>query len=78
MVSCEPDRAQTKDLRGFGGTMPAGFQNRVEMRVVMKSYGPSVKFFTSAMQVVCALRDAIAGRRFNSDSIIPPTDRSFH
>ncbi|KAJ2936681.1 hypothetical protein H1R20_g420, partial [Candolleomyces eurysporus] len=61
MVSCEPGRGQTKDLRGFGDTIPTGFHNRVETRIVMKSYGKSVKYFTSAMQVVCALRDAIAG-----------------
>ncbi|RXW17451.1 hypothetical protein EST38_g8398 [Candolleomyces aberdarensis] len=61
MVSCEPDRGQTKDLHGFGDTIPAGFHNRVETRIVMKSYGKSIQYFTSAMQVVCALRDAIAG-----------------
>ncbi|KAJ2920049.1 hypothetical protein MD484_g277, partial [Candolleomyces efflorescens] len=63
MVSCEPDRAQTKKLRGLDAVTPAGFENRIETRVVMKSYGLSVKFFKSALQVVCALRDAIAGDR---------------
>ncbi|KAJ2919616.1 hypothetical protein MD484_g792, partial [Candolleomyces efflorescens] len=61
MVSCEPNRGETKSLREFGSVMPKGFQNRVETRVVMKAYGKSITCFTSAMQVFCALRDAIAG-----------------
>jgi hypothetical protein len=61
MVSCEPGRDETRNLRGFGPVLPKGFQNRVETRLVMKAYGKSVTYFTSAMQVLCALRDAIAG-----------------
>ncbi|RXW18343.1 hypothetical protein EST38_g7503 [Candolleomyces aberdarensis] len=61
MVSCEPDRGQTKDLRSFGDEIPTGFQNRVETRVVLKHYGPPIMKFTSPKQVLCALRDAIAG-----------------
>ncbi|KAJ2927859.1 hypothetical protein H1R20_g9244, partial [Candolleomyces eurysporus] len=61
MVSCEPNRDETKNLRGFGGALPREFHNRVETRLVMKAYGKSVTRFTSAMQVLCALRDAIAG-----------------
>ncbi|KAJ2928390.1 hypothetical protein H1R20_g8695, partial [Candolleomyces eurysporus] len=61
MVSCEPDRGQTKDLRGFRDTIPTGFQNRVDTRVVIKQYGPPIMEFTSPKQVLCALRDAIAG-----------------
>ncbi|KAJ2919615.1 hypothetical protein MD484_g793, partial [Candolleomyces efflorescens] len=61
MVSCEPNRDETRNLRQFGSATPKGFQNRVETRVVMKAYGKSIACFTSAMQVFCALRDAIAG-----------------
>ncbi|RXW23021.1 hypothetical protein EST38_g2829 [Candolleomyces aberdarensis] len=61
MVSCEPDRGRTGDLRGFGNTVPAGFQNRVDTRVVIKCYGQPVREFNSPKQVLCALRDAIAG-----------------
>lgn len=66
MVCCEPDRCETKDLRGFGDTSPPGFQNRVESRIAMKSYGKLINSFTSAMEVVCALRDAIAGKYISS------------
>ncbi|KAJ2913695.1 hypothetical protein MD484_g6740, partial [Candolleomyces efflorescens] len=61
MVSCEPGRGETKHLRGFNHAIPAGFQNRIETRVVMKAYGKPLDNFTSAMQLLCALRDAIAG-----------------
>ncbi|RXW13914.1 hypothetical protein EST38_g11942 [Candolleomyces aberdarensis] len=61
MISCEPDRDETRNLRGFSGAPPREFHNRVETRLVMKAYGKSVTRFTSAMQVLCALRDAIAG-----------------
>ncbi|KAJ2914317.1 hypothetical protein MD484_g6091, partial [Candolleomyces efflorescens] len=61
MVTCEPDRCDTRSLRGFGGTSPVGFRNRVETRIVMKAYGKSIRKYTSAKQLFCALRDAIAG-----------------
>lgn len=64
MVSYEHDRDETKNLRGFGDCCPAGFQNRVETRVVTMAYGKSVKNFTSAMELLHALRDAIAGKLF--------------
>ncbi|KAJ2913149.1 hypothetical protein MD484_g7249, partial [Candolleomyces efflorescens] len=62
MVSCEPDRCDTKSLREFSDVVPAGFRNRIETRIVMKSYGKSIRKFTSAKQLFCALRDAIAGQ----------------
>ena len=62
MVSCEPNRGQTKDLRCFDGPFPAGFQNRVATRLSMKSYGDPITRFTSAKQLLYALRDAIAGK----------------
>ncbi|KAJ2926472.1 hypothetical protein H1R20_g10624, partial [Candolleomyces eurysporus] len=61
MVNCEPDRCETKTLRGFGDALPAKFQNRIESRIVMKTYGKPVAKYTSAKQLFCALRDAIAG-----------------
>ncbi|RXW20941.1 hypothetical protein EST38_g4922 [Candolleomyces aberdarensis] len=61
MVTCEPDRCETKSLREFGDVLPAGFRNRIETRIVMKTYGKSVCRYTSPKQLFCALRDAIAG-----------------
>ncbi|KAJ2913166.1 hypothetical protein MD484_g7250, partial [Candolleomyces efflorescens] len=61
MVSCEPDRCDTMSFRGFGDVVPAGFRNRIETRIVMKAYGTSIRKYTSAKQLFCALRDAIAG-----------------
>lgn len=59
MVSYETKRGETKDYRC---TSTIGqYPNRVSMRIVMKSYGKSVEFFTSALQLLCAIRDAIAG-----------------
>ncbi|RXW15440.1 hypothetical protein EST38_g10415 [Candolleomyces aberdarensis] len=63
MVSHEPDRGQTKELRGFGNVYPGDFENRVETRLVMKCYGDPIVGFTSAKQLLCALRDAIAGHK---------------
>jgi hypothetical protein len=62
MINCEPDRCETKSLRGFGDASPAKFVNRIESRIVMKAYGKSVARYTSAKQLLCALRDAIAGK----------------
>ncbi|KAJ2912077.1 hypothetical protein MD484_g8335, partial [Candolleomyces efflorescens] len=61
MVACEPDRRNTKSLRGLGNLTPAGFRNRIETRMVIKAYGKSIKKYASAKQLFCALRDAIAG-----------------
>ncbi|KAJ2913152.1 hypothetical protein MD484_g7263, partial [Candolleomyces efflorescens] len=62
MVNCEPDRCETKSLRGFGESPPRKFRNRIESRIVIKTYGRSVDRYTSAKQLFCALRDAIAGK----------------
>ncbi|KAJ2914986.1 hypothetical protein MD484_g5414, partial [Candolleomyces efflorescens] len=43
--------------------MVSSFENRIDTRVVMKHYGRSIIHFTSAKQLLCALRDAIAGHR---------------
>ncbi|KAJ2912079.1 hypothetical protein MD484_g8337, partial [Candolleomyces efflorescens] len=63
MISFEHDRDQTKRLRGFGDFVPQGFHNRIETRIVMKAYGKSLRYFHSARQLLCALRDAIAGHQ---------------
>ncbi|KAJ2914987.1 hypothetical protein MD484_g5415, partial [Candolleomyces efflorescens] len=60
MVSCEPDRGQTRNLRSLEQDRPVPVENRVEARIVMKYYGRSIVYFQSAKQLLCALRDAIA------------------
>jgi hypothetical protein len=62
MVSCEPNRGQTKDLRSFEAELPANFQNRVESRVIIKLYGQPISKFSSARELLCSLRDAIEGK----------------
>ncbi|KAJ2926456.1 hypothetical protein H1R20_g10630, partial [Candolleomyces eurysporus] len=61
LVSSEPDRCETKNLRCFGDSVPPGFHSRIDTRTVMKACGKPIKRFTSAKQLLCALRDAIAG-----------------
>ena len=59
MVSYETGRG---DTQGFRCPTTAGqFHNRSAMRVTMKSYGRPIEFFTSLTQLLCAMRDAIAG-----------------
>ncbi|KAJ2912010.1 hypothetical protein MD484_g8405, partial [Candolleomyces efflorescens] len=62
MVTCDLDSGQTKELRGFT-VVPATFVNRVATRIVMKRCGDSIVRFASAKQLLCALRDAIAGHK---------------
>ncbi|KAJ2936680.1 hypothetical protein H1R20_g421, partial [Candolleomyces eurysporus] len=73
MVSCEHNRDETKNLRGFRDVSPPSFYNRVETRIVMRAYGKSLKNFTSAMQLLCALRDAIAGKCIQLNDFIDLT-----
>jgi hypothetical protein len=62
MISYEDNRAQTREFRGDTSTFPqSSFQNRRNIRIVMKAYGPSIDNFTSIEQLLGALRDAIAG-----------------
>ncbi|KAJ3533032.1 hypothetical protein NMY22_g7501 [Coprinellus aureogranulatus] len=61
MVSCEEDRGQTKTMRC--PSTVGRFQNRVFERVVMRSYGKPLEFFQSVLQLLCAIRDAIAGHQ---------------
>ncbi|RXW13102.1 hypothetical protein EST38_g12751 [Candolleomyces aberdarensis] len=63
MVSHGPERGQTKDFRGFENDFPGDFENRMETRLAMKCYGDPIVEFTSAKQLLCALRDAIAGHK---------------
>lgn len=62
MVSCEPARGETKDIRC--PSTAGQYYNRVSTRVVTKAYGKPIEFFTSLLQVLCTLRDALAGKRF--------------
>ncbi|KAJ3524656.1 hypothetical protein NMY22_g10901 [Coprinellus aureogranulatus] len=59
MVDCEHDRGETKDYR-CRSTIDL-YENRISTRVILKSYGPPIEFFTSPIQVLCAIRDAVAG-----------------
>ncbi|RXW17057.1 hypothetical protein EST38_g8800 [Candolleomyces aberdarensis] len=64
MVSYEENRIQTKDFRGNVEKLEKStFHNRTSTRIVMKAYGPSIENFSSVMQVLAALRDAIAAHR---------------
>lgn len=59
MVSYETGRGETKDYR-CASTL-GQYPNRAAMRTMMKSYGKSIEHFTSVLQLLCAIRDAIAG-----------------
>ncbi|KAJ3499925.1 hypothetical protein NMY22_g19439 [Coprinellus aureogranulatus] len=59
MVDSEHDRGETKDYR-CRSTIDL-YENRISTRVILKSYGPPIEFFTSPIQVLCAIRDAVAG-----------------
>ncbi|KAJ2918856.1 hypothetical protein MD484_g1474, partial [Candolleomyces efflorescens] len=64
LVSYEVNRGQTVDFRGDTSTLnSSAFQNRTSVRIVMKAYGRTLGNFTSAEQVLGALRDAIAAHR---------------
>ncbi|KAJ3504903.1 hypothetical protein NMY22_g17766 [Coprinellus aureogranulatus] len=59
MVSCEPSRGEVEDFRCPSTT--GKFYNRVFTRVVTKAYGKPIECFASMLEVLCALRDALAG-----------------
>jgi hypothetical protein len=61
MVSFEPNRGETKFLRGGCGISHEDFHNRIAIRIVLNSYGDSIENFKSAKQLLRALRDAIIG-----------------
>ncbi|KAJ2915915.1 hypothetical protein MD484_g4500, partial [Candolleomyces efflorescens] len=73
MISYEADRRQTKDFgvsRYFPGKgrkkssmRIAIAQNFIQSRVVVEKYGLDLRYFESEKQLLCAIRDAIAGLR---------------
>ncbi|KAJ2936674.1 hypothetical protein H1R20_g424, partial [Candolleomyces eurysporus] len=63
MISFEYNREATAQFRDFGNSPHPLFRNRIAMRVVLDSHGKSIKHFKSPKELLCALRDAIAGHR---------------
>ncbi|KAJ3548038.1 hypothetical protein NMY22_g1427 [Coprinellus aureogranulatus] len=61
MVCYEAARGETKDFRC--PTTDGQYFNRASTRIVMKAYGKPINFFTSTLQVLSAIRDAIAGHQ---------------
>ena len=59
MVAYETGREETNDFRC--PSTAGKCHNRVATRTMMKSYGKSIEYFASVLQVLCAIRDAIAG-----------------
>lgn len=59
MASYETDSAETKDSRC--SSTVGGYRNRVAARITTKSYEKTIENFTSKLQVIRAIRDAIAG-----------------
>ncbi|KAJ2932336.1 hypothetical protein H1R20_g4757, partial [Candolleomyces eurysporus] len=62
MISCEEDRVQTKDFGVFREDDPE-CMNFIQSRMVMERYEHHLFAFSSERQLLCALRDAIAGHR---------------
>ncbi|KAJ2922221.1 hypothetical protein H1R20_g14874, partial [Candolleomyces eurysporus] len=73
MVSHEGNRRQTKDFgvsryfspkdRKKSSMKISVAQNLILSRVVMERYGRDIRYFESEKQLLCAIRDAIAGHR---------------
>ena len=59
MVSYETGWGETKDFQ-CPSTI-GSFQNRVATRLMMRAYGRSIEHFTSVVQMLSVIRDAIAG-----------------
>lgn len=60
LVAHEEGRGQTKDYRC--PTISKEYFNRVASRMMFKAYGGPLRTFTSALQALVAVRDAIAGK----------------
>lgn len=63
MISYEGARAQTKDF-GVAEYIPPEVrpcENKIQSRLVLEKYGPHLFCFQSERQLLCAIRDAIAG-----------------
>lgn len=73
IISYEGDRRQTKDFgvsryfppkdRKKSSMKTAMAQNLIQSRVVVERYGRDIRYFESEKQLLCAIRDAIAGKR---------------
>jgi hypothetical protein len=63
MISFEFNRGETAQLRKSGDSPHSSFRwyNRIATRIVLDSHGRSIKHFKSPKELLCALRDAIAG-----------------
>ncbi|TEB21857.1 hypothetical protein FA13DRAFT_1819279 [Coprinellus micaceus] len=61
MVSSESCRGEVKDMR-CPSTI-GQYHNRIATRVTTKSYGPPIYRFTSVVQLLSAIRDAIGGHQ---------------
>ncbi|RXW16286.1 hypothetical protein EST38_g9566 [Candolleomyces aberdarensis] len=62
MISCEEDRVQTRDFGVFRED-DSDCMNFIQSRMVMERYEHHLFAFSSERQLLCALRDAIAGHR---------------
>ncbi|TEB14491.1 hypothetical protein FA13DRAFT_1572513, partial [Coprinellus micaceus] len=62
MISYEQGRCETKYFRC--STTTGQYYNRVATRIVLKSYGRSIVSFTNILQVICAIRGAIADKYY--------------
>ncbi|KAJ2914713.1 hypothetical protein MD484_g5718, partial [Candolleomyces efflorescens] len=76
MISYEADRRQTKDF-GVSKYFPGKGRKKssmriaiarsfIQSRVVVEQYGLDLRYFESEKQLLCAIRDAIAGTFSNS------------
>ncbi|KAJ2914980.1 hypothetical protein MD484_g5412, partial [Candolleomyces efflorescens] len=61
MMSYESNRGETKDFRETGTTSHQDFQNRIETRIVMSSYGEPIVTFKSPIELLSVLQDAMKG-----------------
>ena len=62
IISYDSAREKTKNFRGFRNSSSyASFRNRIAIRIVLDALGRSIKNFRSAIELLCALRDAIQG-----------------
>lgn len=66
----ETDRANTQDFRCQDSIRRSFFLNRVASRIVMEGYGKPVDCFTSILQLLSALHDAISGELYSVLSIL--------
>ncbi|KAJ2913150.1 hypothetical protein MD484_g7248, partial [Candolleomyces efflorescens] len=64
MISYECSRERTKDFRDFiASSLHESFRDRIATRLIVDTDGRSIKNFKSVMELLCALRDAIAAHK---------------